>query len=168
MIIVVLLVRDKRFVCEINYSNKQSNWLTDWLTNSLTHSLTHSLTPWSWVLPAKLTGPQVVKNFPALDGTRRFITAFTTARQSSLSWVRWIQFTSSCPISWRLISMLSPHLHLGLPLDLFPSGFPTKTLYEALLTPTRATCPAHPILLDLVYWRTVITPAVYQELISDV
>jgi len=38
-----------------------------------------SRTPWSRILSEKLTGPQLVKN-PAFYGTRRFITAFTSAR----------------------------------------------------------------------------------------
>jgi hypothetical protein len=37
-------------------------------------------------LPKKLTGLQLVKKFPSFYGTRRFITAFTTARHLSLSW----------------------------------------------------------------------------------
>jgi hypothetical protein len=33
----------------------------------------------------KLTGSQLVKTFSALDGTRKFITAFTSAHHLSLS-----------------------------------------------------------------------------------
>jgi hypothetical protein len=37
------------------------------------------LTPWSRVLPEKLTRPKLLKKFAALCGTRRFITVFTRA-----------------------------------------------------------------------------------------
>ena len=40
-----------------------------------------------------------------------------------------IQSTYPHPTSWRSIIILSTHLRLGLPSGLFPSGFPTKTLY---------------------------------------
>jgi hypothetical protein len=53
------------------------------------------------------------------------------------------------PISLRSILTPSFHLRLGLPSGLFPSGFPTKTLYTFLSYPMRATCPAHIIRLDL-------------------
>jgi hypothetical protein len=43
------------------------------------------ITPWSRGHLEKLTVPQLVKKLPAFYGTRRFITAFTTARHLSLS-----------------------------------------------------------------------------------
>ena len=57
--------------------------------------LTYLLTPWCRVLLEKLTGLQLVKKFPALYGTRRFITAFTSFRHPSLSWASPIQSTYS-------------------------------------------------------------------------
>ena len=47
----------------------------------------------------------------------------------SLSWASPIQSTCPHPTSWRSILILSTHLRLGLPSGLFPTGFPTKTLY---------------------------------------
>ena len=43
-------------------------------------------------------------------------------------------------------------LNIILPTTLFlyPSGFPTKTLYKPLLSPIRATCPTHLTRLDLI------------------
>ena len=42
-------------------------------------------------------------------------------------------------------------LCLGVPNGLFPSRFPTKTMYTALLYLIRATCQAHFILLYFIY-----------------
>ena len=54
------------------------------------------------------------------------------------------------PTSWRSILILSSHLRLGLPRDLFPSGFLTKALCAAVLSSIHATYPAHLIRLDLI------------------
>ena len=50
-----------------------------------TYIHTYLLTPWSRILLEKLIGVQLVKKFLAFYGTRRFITAFTSARHLSLS-----------------------------------------------------------------------------------
>ena len=118
-------------------------------------SATYLLTPWCRVLLEKLTGLQLVKKVPAFYGTRKFITALTSVRHLSLSWASPIQSTYPHPTSWRSILILPTHLHLGLPSGVFPSGFPTKTLYAPLSSPILATCPTHLILLDFIT-RTIL------------
>ena len=59
-------------------------WLTCYLH-------TYLLTPWCRVLLEKLNDYQLVKKFPAFYETRRFITAFTSARHLYLSWASSIQ-----------------------------------------------------------------------------
>jgi hypothetical protein len=49
------------------------------------HKYTYLLIPWSRVLLQKLTGFQQIKKFPAFYGTRRFVTAFTSACHLFLS-----------------------------------------------------------------------------------
>jgi hypothetical protein len=114
-----------------------------------TYLLIYLFTPRSRVLLEKLTGSQLVKKFPSFYGTQRCITAFTSARHLSLSWARSIQYMPTHPTSWRSIVILSSHLRLVFPSSIFPSGFPTKTLYAPLLSPKRATCPVH-LILDLI------------------
>jgi hypothetical protein len=112
-------------------------------------------TPWCRVLHEKLTGLQLVKKFPAFHGTRRFITALTTVRHLSLSWASPIQSIYPHPTSWRSILILSPHLRLGLPCGLFPSGFPTKTLYKPsphLYAPHAQPISFFSILSPAQYW----------------
>jgi hypothetical protein len=48
------------------------------------------------------------------------------------------------------ILMLSIHLRLDLPSDLFPSGFLTNNLYTLFFSPIRSTCPTHLILLYFI------------------
>jgi len=57
------------------------------------------LTPWCRVLLEKLTGFQLVKKFPAIHGTRRFITALTSVRHLSLSWASPILSIYVCIVS---------------------------------------------------------------------
>ena len=116
--------------------------------------LTYLLTPWCRVLLEKLTVLQLVKKFPAFYGTRRFITAFTSFRHPSLSWASPIKSTCPQPTSWRSILMLSTHLRLGLPSGLFPSGFPTRTLYAP--SPPLPDPHAHPI-----SFFSILSPAQY-------
>ena len=98
-----------------------------------TYLLTYLLTPWCRVLLEKPTSLKLVKKFPAFHGTRRFITALTSIRHLSVSWASPIKSIYPHPTSWRSILIFSTHLRLGLPSGLFPSGFPTKTLYTPLL-----------------------------------
>ena len=109
----------------------------------------YSITPWSKVLLEKLNGSQLVKKVLAFSGTRMFVTAFTSARHMPLSWASTTQSKHPHPTSWRSIVILSSYLRLGLPSGLFPSGFPTKTLYT-LLSLICATWLAHLTFLDLI------------------
>ena len=114
---------------------------------------TSLLTPWCRVLE-KLTGLQLVEKFPAFHGNLRFVTALTSVRHLSLSWALPIQSIYPHPTSWRSILILSTHLRLGLPRGLFPSSFPTKTLY----TPSPPPCVPHALPISFF---SILSPAQY-------
>ena len=105
------------------------------------------LTPLSRVFLEKLTGSAASQEIPRIFGIRRFITVLTSVRHLSLCWANSIQSPQPLPTSWRSILILSYRLRLGLPNGLFPSGFPTRTLYTPLPCPLCSTCPSHLILL---------------------
>ena len=117
-------------------------------------TLTYLLTPWCRGLLEKITGLQLVKEFPAFHATRRFITALTSVRHLSLSWASPIQSIYPHPTYWRSILILSTHLRLGLPSGLLPSGFPQQDpIHPPLLTHMRhMPSPSHSSRLHYLYY----------------
>ena len=123
------------------------------------NKLSNQQTPRGRVFPEKLIDPKLVKKFPALYGTRRFITAFTRGHHLSVSWVRSEQSMPRQLISSILILSL---LRWSLQICLFPSGLSTRTLDEPLLSPYTSYMPRkshssrfnHP---NKVWWRVQIT-----------
>jgi len=109
---VFLGVLKKALLAPVLFQKCSLEKMATLLTNSMEQSPS---------LEANIT--QLDIKFPAFYGTRRFIIVLTTARHWSLSWARWIQSTPSHPISLRSIQIFSSHPLLGLPGDLFPSGF---------------------------------------------
>jgi hypothetical protein len=84
------------------------------------------VSPCSRVLLEKVTVFQVVKKFPTFYGTRKFITAFTSARHLSLSWASSTHSIPLHPNSWRSILILSSHLRLRLTSGFFLQVSPPK------------------------------------------
>ena len=76
------------------------------------------------------------------------INPFTSVLYLSLYRVKSIQ---SMPLIKLLEEVLVlSYQCLGPPSGLFPSCFPTKTLYVPLLSPLHATCPVHVMLIELI------------------
>jgi hypothetical protein len=73
-----------------------------------TNKQLYLLIPRCRVLLKKLTGLQLVKKFPALHRTRRFITALTSVRNLSLSRASPIQSIYPHPTSWRCPNIIHP------------------------------------------------------------
>ena len=119
-------------------------------------NLYYLLTPWITVLLEKLTGSQLVNKFPTFYWTRRFITAFTSARHLSLSWASSIQSTPPHPTSWRSNLILSSHLRLGLPSGSFPQVSPPKPCI-------RLSCPHYVLHAPLISFFSICSPEQYWE-----
>jgi len=80
-IVYLSIFRKSIWKIQVELTAKKYNGYFVWCS----YLLTYLLTPWSRVLLEKLTGLHLVKKFPTFYGTRRFITAFTSARHLFLS-----------------------------------------------------------------------------------
>ena len=116
--------------------------------------------PCSRVLLDKLTDSQLVKKFPAFYGTRRFVTAFISARHLSLSWARTIQTMTPHSTSWRSILILSIYV-LVFQVGCFPRVSPPKPLCNSSLPhtlymprPSHSSRFVHP---NNIWWGVKIT-----------
>jgi len=121
--------------------------------------------PWSGVLLDKQIDFHVVKTFPSFNWTRRFITAFTSARHLSLSWASSIQSTSPTSHFLKIHLIIILPSTPGSPNWTFFFRFPHQNpVYSSPLpSPMRATCPACLILLDFDGGFTTIQKSVTTE-----
>jgi hypothetical protein len=81
------------FRCDVlqpfsGWKNKDTGFTT------LSSSSSSSSLSWGWALLQKSTIVELLDNFPAFYGARRFITVFTSALHWSLSWARYLNFLS--------------------------------------------------------------------------
>ena len=106
-------------------------------------------------LRQKLTGFQLTKKFPAFYGTPNVHYSIHQCQPP-------VPILSQLdPVHGPTSHFLKIHLNIiltsqsGSTKRSFPSGFPTKIPYTPLLSPIRATCPAHFILLDVISRTTL-------------
>ena len=115
---------------------KAQRILLSWIETIKWRPIHH--TRWRIVYPEKLTGSKLVKKFPAFYGTRRFITAFTSARNLSL------HQPGRTPVHTPTTHFLKTHLNITLSSKLGPPKwslslrFPRQNLvYASPLAHTR-------------------------------
>ena len=96
-------------------------------------------------------GPQLFKKHTRFPWNTKFHCYFSNNPSFAVTCVTSIQPTTSNHFSLKSILILFSHLRVGFKNGLYPSGFPTKTLYEFLLRPhIRTTRPEHVIVFDLI------------------
>ena len=95
---------------------RNKNWTSE-------NMLTYLLTPWCRVLLGKLTGLQLVQELPRISRNPKV--HYRTHKRSPPFSI----LGQPNPVHKPTSHLLEIHLRLGLPSGIFPSGFPTKTLY---------------------------------------
>jgi hypothetical protein len=121
--------------------------------------LTNSISRVNW----EANGLSCVKKYHTFYGLGKFI---TYSREAATCPCPEPGHSSPCPeTNLRSILTLSCNLCLG-HLSLFPSGFPSKSLYGPLLSPIHATCPLYHVwLVDIhnMWWVQIIKVCIMQS-----
>ena len=106
--------------------------------------------PCSTFLIEKLSFSQLVKKFPIIYGSRRFITTLISAKHLSLSWARSIQSMNSTFHSLKIHLNIIFSAKPGYPKWSLSLRFPHQNRVYNTPFPIRTTCPTHFILLYFI------------------
>ena len=128
-----------------------------------------STNSWSRVLLKKPFKNSATEYFPALYGTRIFITVFTTARRLSVSCARFYHSVSSHPISLKI------HFNITLPsrpsssklFIFFRFSYHNSAWFSPLPHAYHITCPSHPPVfhqLNAIAWEGQILQPLFIQL----